>query len=89
MYYFKTETFTPIEKTWPEKLKKELFTDYDKTIRPCEDTKATTVNFGLTIMKFDLVSIVIPLTAYLLYLPPQELVASTAIQKRERKLNHM
>lgn len=46
---------TPIEKTWPEKLKKELFADYDKTIRPCEETKATTVNFGLTILKFDLV----------------------------------
>jgi hypothetical protein len=54
----KTESFTPIEKKWPEEMKKELFADYDKTIRPCEDTKATTVNFGLTILKFDLVSII-------------------------------
>lgn len=66
-FCFKTETYTPIEKTWPEKLKKELFADYDKTIRPCEETKATTVNFGLTILKFDLVSIELQLSSYLLF----------------------
>ncbi|XP_065353610.1 neuronal acetylcholine receptor subunit alpha-2-like isoform X2 [Cloeon dipterum] len=44
----------PIPKTPAEKLKKLLFVEneYDKTIRPSEETNPTTVLFGLTITHF-------------------------------------
>ncbi|XP_059471265.1 neuronal acetylcholine receptor subunit alpha-2-like [Neocloeon triangulifer] len=44
----------PIPKTSAEKLKKELFAEYDRTIRPSEESTPTVVKFDITIIHFDL-----------------------------------